>query len=977
MSQHPTWFGPAERPLFGWLHVPEGGLARGAVVCCPPLGVEAVAAHRALRELALSLEAAGYAVLRFDYAGTGDSAGAGLGVADWVQSIRVAVEYVRDCGLSRVGLVGMRLGATLAAEVAGTVDAAVFWDPCSSGRAFIREHQLLREASVGGQVLPRTDAADGSVEILGSVFSAPVVAGLRGLDFGRSVRAAAAARTLVLTRPEQAIPEPWRQALPSAQWGLARGQGELLDVTADLAQLPTATAGLIRWWLERTLDGPLETVTPLLRRSAELTLEGRVVVEELVEVGPTGLFGVLARPAQGEPAGSVLVFTNAGLIDHTGPARLWVERGRSYASVGIPTLRLDLSGLGDSPTHPAQRRDIPHPYEALQDLADTAESLPQLLGAPADLVLAGLCSGAYHAIEGALAGHAQGVIALNPLLGFEPPRPNTEVRLEAAVPLRPWADRLRRIDALARFAEYRLPPLIWWLLDVLRIQRHQAHGLQQLAERAVPTLVLCGDAEARPFLRRAKGVMRRLRRGGIVQFELLPSIDHTLYGAEARQRTVARLDAYVLSRYAAPPDSSALSYRTIVDASDERPGRLPRPRAAAVAELPVSSRFALVALIGLFGLAQQYLGQLLGEAGALGAAQALFVVGLVLIFVPSVWRMLGRGVPRRERLGIALLLTMLLAASNLLLGARPFTGFDEVEHQVTLWQLGHGHTLSGVGAHAGHPGVELAALAGHWLAGVPVGVSAVVATVAGRLLLVLMVFLLVERALGSSRAASIAVVACLATPQFYAFNAPHTVATIGLTFAVGVIYLTARAAATPGLRWGLIALSAAALAGLVLCSALVSVVTVGGLVLVAAALLVLRRAAARAVGAVALLGMALLGGWTALVVTHLQPGTPDSLRQRISTQLFGAAVPAAFRGPADRSAPGWQQLAVPGAALAVVVLLLVNRRLRARVRPVALLLLAVAAFGVTTVVSVGPDWSFTPGHQPAATAARAVDPGGI
>ena len=36
----PLWFGPDERPLFGWVHAPNDGMARGAAVLCPPMFLE-------------------------------------------------------------------------------------------------------------------------------------------------------------------------------------------------------------------------------------------------------------------------------------------------------------------------------------------------------------------------------------------------------------------------------------------------------------------------------------------------------------------------------------------------------------------------------------------------------------------------------------------------------------------------------------------------------------------------------------------------------------------------------------------------------------------------------------------------------------------------------------------------------------------------------------------------------------------------
>src|SRR5258705_6760804 len=64
------------RALFMWHHPPPSHLSRGAaIVLCPPLGYEYMSAYRTLRILADRLAAIGFDALRFDYDGTGNSAG--------------------------------------------------------------------------------------------------------------------------------------------------------------------------------------------------------------------------------------------------------------------------------------------------------------------------------------------------------------------------------------------------------------------------------------------------------------------------------------------------------------------------------------------------------------------------------------------------------------------------------------------------------------------------------------------------------------------------------------------------------------------------------------------------------------------------------------------------------------------------------------------------------------------------------------
>jgi pimeloyl-ACP methyl ester carboxylesterase len=272
------------------------------------------------------------------------------------------------------------------------------------------------------------------------------------------------------------------------------------------------------------------------------------VIERSVELGPLGLFGITAEPATGA-AGPLVVFLNAGLIPHVGPARLWVDLARRFAASGVRSVRFDLSGLGDSPARPAQRLHFSYPPEAIDDIGAVLASLsPEQ---PSDAILLGLCAGAYHAIEGGIALGVRGVCAINPILHFDPPSVWTDgdhaSDRQVLQPYSPWIKRLRRFDWLVRFGELQAPPSMWWVLDKVGLQAHPARGLEALANRGVSTLLICGDVEARPFQRRAKWAMRQLIRSRATRFEILSDSDHTLFGAGARARATALIVDYVLA----------------------------------------------------------------------------------------------------------------------------------------------------------------------------------------------------------------------------------------------------------------------------------------------------------------------------------------------------------------------------------------------------------------------------------------------
>ena len=73
--------------------------------------------------------------------------------------------------------------------------------------------------------------------------------------------------------------------------------------------------------------------------------------ETILEFGPhRRLVGVLTRPESAERAGGdvAVVITNSGIIHRVGANRVHVRLARALAAAGVPCLRYDLPGIGDS-----------------------------------------------------------------------------------------------------------------------------------------------------------------------------------------------------------------------------------------------------------------------------------------------------------------------------------------------------------------------------------------------------------------------------------------------------------------------------------------------------------------------------------------------------------------------------------------------------------------------------------------------------
>lgn len=144
----PFYFGPG-RELFGFYHPSLASHGTG-VVLCPPLGAEQIRCHRLYRQLAHGLAEGGFPVLRFDYYGTGDSAGSSRDV-DWTRCVAdvatAATELRARSGAQRILAFGTRLGANAALDsiIAGLA-GVVAWDAVHDGAALVRDLDRMQEA---------------------------------------------------------------------------------------------------------------------------------------------------------------------------------------------------------------------------------------------------------------------------------------------------------------------------------------------------------------------------------------------------------------------------------------------------------------------------------------------------------------------------------------------------------------------------------------------------------------------------------------------------------------------------------------------------------------------------------------------------------------------------------------------------------------------------------------------------------------
>jgi hypothetical protein len=271
-------------------------------------------------------------------------------------------------------------------------------------------------------------------------------------------------------------------------------------------------------------------------------------------------------------------------------------------------------------------------------------------------------------------------------------------------------------------------------------------------------------------------------------------------------------------------------------ANSTGPGAAP----SAASNVSRSRLGSVLAIVGV-GLLMVGLGDALGRTGHQSPVVPLFLAGLAFIFAPCAWRLTGSAATRNERIWVSVILGLALLASYVFRSPLIFDNFDEMAHGATLTRLLDSRELFQpnviLPVSPYYPGIQLVTVTARWLTGLPLHLDQVVVLVLARIVLVLCVFLLVERACHSSRAGGIGVLVYAANPEFYSLGAQYGYQTLALSFAAAAVYLlfVSVDAAQPK-RGRLFALALISIAGMVISHHATAWLTVGFLVVWAAGL---------------------------------------------------------------------------------------------------------------------------------------------
>jgi pimeloyl-ACP methyl ester carboxylesterase len=400
----------------GWLHQPAK-LFEGAagVVLVSPLGRDARCAHRPMRLLADRLARAGYPTLRFDHLGQGDSldlAEQDDALTEWLGGVRAAAAFLKAAvGISHVVLGGVRFGATLAAMASPEieqVDGLMLLAPVVSGKAWLRE---LRLAGAMSGTASEAASQAGGLEADGLALSPAAARSLTALDMTTVDLPASQVLLFAQNQSVAALGAHLRGRGAAVSEHAFAGYDPLFE-DAHSNQPPEETFAQAMQWIRAVSPIDRDAMAGECPRPPACRFALADGTETPVEI-ESGLRGVITWPAAPSEARSAVIFLNTGGDPRAGIGRFAVLGARALAAQGVASLRFDFPGVGDSADPADGRRHI---YEV--DRTADIQAAVELMNAEGftDLTLAGVCAGAYHAIQAAMADiGVRRVLAISPV----------------------------------------------------------------------------------------------------------------------------------------------------------------------------------------------------------------------------------------------------------------------------------------------------------------------------------------------------------------------------------------------------------------------------------------------------------------------------------------------------------------------------------------------------------------------------------
>lgn len=385
-----------------WRTNPDQLAPKHCWVICPPFAEEEKSAHRTLVELADSLVAKGDAVLFFAYSGTGDSDGefANASLTAWCEDILNACEFARARYPQSIpGLIGLRLGASLAAQVGEqiAIQNLILIEPILRGRSFLMQlgaRKKLRAMITDDEA--GNASTDNATENLKPKTRESKFEDMDGWALGEKMREELRALDLNTHPPRIKGGVLCLQVSPREQVSPAVEQFARALNEAAIARAVVMPPFWNR--LDHVDSAPLIAAAANFE-THDLPIKHHAISHALPIFEDANNAFTLPNPSQQTLVGihqkpktptskPQLLFLHGWTGYRTGPHQMLARAARHFADAEYSGLRFDFAGRGDSEGDAA--------ITTLATMADDARAMIGLLqkeNPAAPIVVVGLCSG--------------------------------------------------------------------------------------------------------------------------------------------------------------------------------------------------------------------------------------------------------------------------------------------------------------------------------------------------------------------------------------------------------------------------------------------------------------------------------------------------------------------------------------------------------------------------------------------------------
>jgi alpha-beta hydrolase superfamily lysophospholipase len=550
--------------------IPHAAPSDTAVLLVSPWGFEDMSVRRFYREIAETLASHGIASLRFDLPGMGDSAEAPAGISldDWLDAVaKAAGELRRLAGTSSVMLMGHGLGATLAVMAQsriGNVGGLALLAPVTSGRIYARETALWWKMIAADLGLGTEFTETGTLTIAGMTMPEAIAAAIRKIR-DTDLALSHPLPVLAVCRQGRDSDAALAQSLETAGATVTRMAYDGFDalvVNPLISRTPRQLVADIALWVRSAAPVKAPSAAPAAPLQQPLAGEGyRETGLRFAQDGR--LSGTFCAP-EGEQQGAPVLLVSTSYDRASAWGSTGARIARDLARRGIASLRFDAAGIADSPALPGDPSQLLYSEALDRDVMAALAELTALAGrAP---VLAGRCSGGYHAFQASLgSAPVAGVIVINSYAFVWDRSQSVEDALaKVARPLGDYSKRAMNPETFRRILRgevnlkaaglailrqigarlyNRIEPALGNLSAGNRLKSEIRAAFQKLADRKIPVVLAYGRHD--PGLEQSRMVfgadLSGLSRYANTRFVSLGDSDHNVTVPAAQQTVIEEI----------------------------------------------------------------------------------------------------------------------------------------------------------------------------------------------------------------------------------------------------------------------------------------------------------------------------------------------------------------------------------------------------------------------------------------------------